>query len=481
MYVTDMGLITAKLESMGNVTTAKIIKDYINNHKISNYVEGVKYYNNENTEIINRKLYYYDSGGNRIEDDEAVNNKVPHNFHKLLVDQKVSYLFGKPIAISNDKDKALTDSVNDKFGDDFNDDIVLLGRNSSNKGIEWLHPFLNSTGEFDYVLIPAEEVIPIWDSAYQKELDAVIRYYPIWVNGKETIKAEYWTTQTVEYYIKTDTGEYVLDDTEEENPRSHFYKTTSDKTLGYGWEKVPFIPFRNNPEEYSDLKFYKQLIDQYDKNVSDLANNLEELQEIVFILKGYEGTDLAEFKQNLKKYKGIKVSEDGDVTSLRIEIPIEAKKEMLDRLEENIFMFGQGVNSKTDKFGNNPTGVALKFIYNLLDLKANIMERRFKKAIRQFLWFVIEGIKIEDGSNSTDNCYKDFQITVTKSSITNDAETVDICSKSAGVISDETIVAHHPYAENPQEELQRLEKQQQQSEDRNPYLDDNKVGGDNEE
>lgn len=480
MYVTDMDLITAKLESLGNVTTAKIIKDYIDNHRISRYTEGEKYYNNENTEITNREMYYYDAKGNRTKDEDAVNNKVPHNFHKLLVDQKVSYLFGKPITMSNDKDKKLTDTINDKLGDDFNDDIVLLGRNSSNKGIEWLHPYLDKLGEFDYVIIPAEEVIPIWESAYLKDIEALIRYYPIWINGKETIKAEYWTEEQVEYYIKSDTGEYVLDDTEEENPRSHFYKTSGHKKLGFGWGKVPFIPFRNNPEEYSDLKFYKQLIDQYDKNVSDLANNLEELQEIIFILKGYEGTDLAEFKENLKKFKGIKVSEDGDVTSLRIEIPIEAKKEMLDRLEENIFMFGQGVNSKTDKFGNNPTGVALKFIYSLLDLKANIMERRFKKAIRDFLWFVIEGIKIEQGSNSKDNNYKDFQVTVTKSPITNDAETVDICSKSAGVISDETIVAHHPYVENPQEELQRLKKQQQ-SEDRNPYSDDNKVGGDNEE
>lgn len=123
------------------------------------------------------------------------------------------------------------------------------------------------------------------------------------------------------------------------NPDSHYYYND----VGYGWGKVPLIEFTNNQERHSDLKFYKELMDEYDLNVSDLANNLAEVQEVMTVLKGYEGTDLAEFRENLRYYKTIKASsEQGSVVDkLELNIPVEAKRELLDRLEENIFLFGQ--------------------------------------------------------------------------------------------------------------------------------------------
>lgn len=47
--------------------------------------------------------------------------------------------------------------------------------------------------------------------------------------------------------------------------------------------------------------------------------------------------------------------------------------------------------------------------------------------------------------------------------ITNDLEDVQIASQSKGVISDETIVANHPWVEDVAEELDRLKKQEEKS------------------
>ena len=43
----------------------------------------------------------------------------------------------------------------------------------------------------------------------------------------------------------------------------------------------------------------------------------------------------------------------------------------------------------------------------------------------------------------------------------NEAEKIQSALNSKGVISDETIVANHPWVENPAEELERLEQQRQ--------------------
>jgi len=159
---------------------------------------------------------------------------------------------------------------------------------------------------------------------------------------------------------------------------------------------------------------------------------------------------------NLRKYKAMKTDGDGGAETITMDIPVKAKDSHLDRLEESIYTFGQGVNTKTERFGNNPSGVALKFMYALLDLKADKTERKFKKAIREFLWFVALYLKYAEKQEFD---YKSVQITFNKSILINESEKVDSAQKSKGIISDETIAANHPWVDDPQEEMQRLEEQ----------------------
>lgn len=465
--VTWSQLIEKKLINESTVTDEAVIKDLVENHDIEKMVEGVKYYSNEN-DILDRQMYYYDASGSRILDTTKENHQVPHNWHKLLVDQKVAYLVGKPVVFQGEN-KEYEDKLNLILGEEWDDTLAELTKNSSNKGTEWLHVYINSEGKFKFIIIPAEEVIPIYDTSLQENLEGILRYYTVQINGKDRIRVEWWTRETVAFYIQNDSGDYELDDTEDPNPAPHYYIND----IGWGWGKVPYIEFPNNQERQSDLKFYKALIDEYDLNISDLANNLAEIQEIITILKGYEGTDLAEFKENLRYYKTIKVSGDpgSGVDKLEFNIPVEAKKEMLNRLEENIFLFGQGVNMKTDRFGNSPSGVALKFLYSLLDLKASIMERKFRKSIKRLLWFATFYINLVD-KKKYDNTT--VQVTFRKTMITNDLEDTEIASKSKGVISDETIVANHPWVEDVSDEIERLKKQNELN------LDDINTGADEE-
>ena len=69
--------------------------------------------------------------------------------------------------------------VNDFIDEDFDDCMQELLKNASNKGKEWLHPFVDEEGNFDYLRIPAEEVIPIYDSTKKRSLLYAIRYYDI--------------------------------------------------------------------------------------------------------------------------------------------------------------------------------------------------------------------------------------------------------------------------------------------------------------
>jgi len=149
-------------------------------------------------------------------------------------------------------------------------------------------------------------------------------------------------------------------------------------------------------------------------------------------------------------------AEKGDIDKLEQDIPIAAFNEFADRLEENIFLFGQGVNVKSDKFGNL-SGVALKFMYGLLDLKSGIVERKFRTGLRRLIEFIALYEQIARGKEYDP---KAINIVFNKSMILNELEMVQMASQSKGIISDETIVANHPWTENPAEEIKRLSESQ---------------------
>jgi SPP1 family phage portal protein len=224
---------------------------------------------------------------------------------------------------------------------------------------------------------------------------------------------------------------------------------------GYGWGRVPFIKFRNNEDEKGDLTYYKQLIDSFDNRVSDNQNNFDEIQELIFILKGYEGQSLSEFTRNMKQYKAISVDgEHSGVETIQAEIPMTSIDSHLDRLRENIFTFGFGVDVSSDKFGNSPSGIALKFLYSLLDMKSNTLERKFRQGIQELLWFLCEYLKMS-GKGEYD--YKEVDFTFKRSMMVNELEQSQIAQQSKGIISDKTILANHPWVTDLQQEEERIQ------------------------
>jgi len=426
----------------------QMIQEYINRHDTREMLEGVKYYFKKN-DIKNRVIYKYDNKGNKEVDSDALNNRLASGWHKLLVDQKVGYLTGKPVTFNTkEEDPEVVDLINNILGDDFNDDLPELVKNASNKGREWLHVYVDEKGDFDYIIVPAQEGIPIYDNTKRKDLIAFIRWYRL---DDGTQKVEFWDDETVTYYEYV-SGGLVLDMSYDEPEQSHFYWGGE----GYGWNKVPFIEFANNQERISDLWFIKDYIDAYDNLTSDTTNTLEEIQDIFYILKGYDDTNLSDFSANIRRYKAVKVSEDGGIDTVQAEMPIDSLKTFFDTLEDNIYSFGMGVDINPDKLGNSPSGVALKFLYSFLDMKASMTERKFTRSIQALIWFVCEYLSIYENKVID---YKDITITFNKSVISNEKENADIAQQSKGIISDETIIENHPWVKDVQTERERLEAQ----------------------
>lgn len=440
-------LIEHLLENSPSPTPTEYVKKVYDAFDTTDMVTGIQYYLNKN-DILKRKMYTYIDGV-KVVDLDATNERIPSGFHKILVDQKAAYLAGEPMVFSSRTgNQAALELIETYIGSKWEDTLPELVKNASNKGTEWLHPFVNEDGDFDYIVIPAENFIPIRNTKTGKLL-AGIHFYN---ESDDLVRLAVWTDTDVTYYVM-DGGDMSLDGEPALNPAPHF---SNDDALWGTWGRVPFIEFMNNNERVSDLSFYKEAIDAYDLLVSDAQNTLQDMQTLIWALKGYTGEDLSEFMDNLKRYKAVSLDLEGGLETIRAEVPVDAYMTHTDKLEKNIYAFGEGVNPSPEVIGAAPSGVALKNLYSLLDMKASIMERKFAMGINELMEFI--SIYCE-ASGKGEFDYKDITFTFNKLLLTNEVEVIQMARDSVGVISEATILENHPWVKDVVAEQKRIEKE----------------------
>ena len=305
-------------------------------------------------------------------------NRIPFNFHGLLVNQKASYMFAaSPIFDLGNKDanKKLTQFLGDKYPKVCKDLCI----EASNCTVAWLHVWKDGKGAWKYAVVPAEQIIPVWTSDLEKELSGVFRSY-------QSIDEETGDRYTVyEYWNDKECTAYRLKAGDELDQLIPYQMFLVDPELceysdcyQHGVGEVPFFPFFNNNIDTDDLKNIKPLIDTYCKVFSGFVNDLEDIQEVIFVLTNYGGEDLGQFLRDLKDYKAIQIESDGDgdhsgVSTLTIELPVEAREKLLEITRKCIFEQGMGIDPDPQNFGNS-SGVALQFLYSLLEQKAGLQE-----------------------------------------------------------------------------------------------------------
>jgi SPP1 family phage portal protein len=459
--IVEKELIKAKIDYFANKNNEltqiqNVFQDLIKEHreKIPKYIDGEKYYENNNTYIDN-KAKYVTIDGVKIAETSSSNNKIRHPFHRNLVDQKVNYLLQKPISISC-KDQQQNELIYTILNETFDDTLIEIAKETRSKGVSYIQVYINEAGEFKYKRISPEKVIPIYNKIEPSKLDGVI-ILDIYKsnNYKETIKISYWDEKNVTHYIKYDnTDKYVLNVEEFDNANEfHFYSNEKGITYGHSWGKVPFIEFRNNYKKTSDLQLYKDKIDQYDYTISTLQDNLDDVQSLIYVLKGYNGQNLKEFMSNLQNFKAVALDSEGGLDTLKAEIPIEAVEANLNRIKKDIYALANGIDTTQENVISNTSGVALKFMYNNLDLAVTPMENKFKVAILELLELVYVYISLKSSKLYTN---EEVQVTFNKSRIINDKEkleTLNLCQTS---ISQLTYLENIPFVTDVNLEIERI-------------------------
>ena len=373
-------------------------------------------------------------------------NRIAHNFHQLLVDEKVAYMFTYPILIDIDDNEAINERVDDVLGQEFTRKMKDLGVEASNTGCAWLHYWANEKNEFKYEKVESEQIIPFYSDDLERELIEVLRTYKVVeyddnLTAIEFIVVEDWTKDTFDQYK----FRYTIDGQDESQLNG----------IRHNFGRVPFIPFANNSDETSDLIKYKDLVDLYDRVVSGYANDIEDIQEVMWIVTNYDGKS-GDFLKDVKKYKTIFLEDEGDgakgdVKTLSVEIPVEARNSLLELLKKQIYESGQGLQQDNENFGN-ASGVALKFFYRKLELKAGLLETEFRESINKLVEAILDFYHLP---------YKKISQVWSRNMIASDLETSQIATQSVGIIPEKLILQNHPWVDDVDEAERLLEKEEE--------------------
>lgn len=404
----------------------RFIEEDISSEKKLGAKVGQRYYEGEH-DILNSRLFYYNADGNLVEDKTRSNIKICHPFYTELVDQLASYMlsFDKNPIESKETAEGLQDELDLYFDDEFWAEIGELITGADSKGFEYLYAYKNADDRLSFQCADSMGVVEVRESDTDDGCKYVIYWYidRIAKGKKEIRRIQVWSDKETAYFVQDGrSGKIVVDESVEVNPRPHVVYTDakSGKRMGYGLGYIPFWRLDNGKKQFSSLKPIKALIDDYDVMMCGLSNNLADFDTPLHVVQGYQGDNLDELQQNLKTKKIVGVDAEGGIQVQTVEIPYQARKTKADEDEKNIYRFGFGFNSAQVGDGN-VTNVVIRSRYTLLDLKANKMEKRLRRMLKQIIKVVLAEINAE---KKTDYQLSDIRFNFTRDIMTNETENI---------------------------------------------------------
>lgn len=438
---------TARTAPSEEEVLAAHITEWLRGPKRQEMLTGARYYANDN-DINYRQRLTVGEGGRLLEDTALPNRKVSHGFVRKLVDQKTQYLFGRPFTVSTDN-AAFGRILQQTFDGALRERVKNLCREAVNKGIAWLQVWPED-GRLCFRKLPSEEVCPVWADGEHTSLNGLARVWQMecWEgSGRRMVtQVEYWDRERVRFYELKD-GRLVPDPFCPERP--HLTVDGLPQTL----KTLPFAAFKYNEEELPLIRFIKPLVDDYDLLKSEDSSNLSDTSGAIMVLQNYDGTDLGEFRQNLQRYRAVKVSDNGGLAVREVPVHTADITAHLAQDRRDLYEIGRGVDTQNERLGQ-ASGVAMRFLYADLDLDCSGIETQFAAGFAQLVRLAAELLLLMGQGDFTG---ENVRFIINRDMIINESDAIDGCVRSAGILSQQTILENHPWVVDAAAETARLE------------------------
>lgn len=310
-----------------------------------------------------------------VEDTTRANHRLPSAFAKLQITQKVSYSLNDDLSVTNDEE------IYKELIPDWKIKLKKSAMKVSQTIYEAWQPYLEDK-KLKFNRIPGDQIIVDFESSTRDNEKRIIRHYM--VDGVE--RAEIWDEYKVVIFEKKKKWTLVETRSHIQNQLVNSRGEVIDES-GESWGIIPIIVLYNNDEMETDVKPIKEFVDIYDITNSDFANNIDDFQEILTVLKGYGGSDPSKVLNLIKKMGGINIAEGGSVDYKQGIIPTEAREVALKQFRKDIFDAGMAVDTENMAKGNVTNNI-IASMYENLNMKASGFEQELQDFWRKINFII---------------------------------------------------------------------------------------------
>ena len=123
-----------------------------------------------------------------------------------------------------------------------------------------------------------------------------------------------------------------------------------------------------------------------------------------------------------------------------------------------LYLKSMGYDAKDERMSGTPNQMNIQSMYSDIDLDANDTETELQASFEDILWFVNCHLA-NTGQGNFEG--QEVNIIFNRDMMMNESEIIDNVIKSQGIVSDETLLGMHPWIDDVELELERLQKQKE--------------------
>ena len=376
----------------------------------------------------------------RVMEDSKPNNRPVDNFAEYITKVKTGYFMGTPVTYDM-KDQKLMEMLKDVLDyNDEQDNNSELAKLSSIFGHAFELHWVDKDGELRFKYVPPTEMFMIYDRDVEQTPLGAVRYYTVDLDeGKMTFAEVYTATETIYY-------EGIND------------KLNETKRVLHPFKDIPVVEFKNNDERIGDFENVVTLIDAYEVVMADAINEVQYFNDAYLVVKNLLATDKEDIV-DMKNNRIISLDENGTAEWLVKNINDGHVQNVLDRIQADIHRFSNTPNLTDESFSGNLSGVAIKFKLWGLEQDAVNKERKFKKGLQRRFELIANALN-RKMPNAFD--WREVKVKFKRNIPTNVLEQSQIVANVNGVVSKKTLLSILPFVENINEELEAVEKEEQE-------------------
>ena len=410
--------------------TSEVVEKFISEHKklVPSYLYNKDMYEGRH-EILTREA----------RDTYKPDNRIVVNFARMMVDTFNGFFNGIPVKVSHDKEQV----------------EAFLGVFSGVNGIE------DSEAEL-------AKLTSIYGHAYEyiyQDEDANSRLLastPIdtfLVYDDSVIGSRLFAVRYQYDYEGFLVGELVDSVNRYKIRENADGSITIEEGIPHYYGGVPVIEYVENEERQSLFENAKTLINALNKAISAKMDDVDYFADSYLKVIG---ADLDEKTMtDLRANRTINLTGDGanDVTIEFLAKPDadQTQENLIDRLIDLIFQVSMVVNMNDSKFGNDPSGVSLRYKSQQMNNLAISKERKFQRSMQRRYKLLFQ-LPTNVPSNLRDE-WANLEYAFTRNEPKNLAEEAEVATKLEGVVSKETQLRLLSIVKDAKVEMERIESE----------------------